>query len=116
MKDEIDEMLEGICMGKYEELGTEIGKLVDAKNQSYGDSFNQCERFLKILWPDGVPPDKYADMLAIVRIFDKIMRIAHQKDAFGESPFRDIAGYAILGMERGEHLKQMAEIAVQQRG
>lgn len=35
-------------------------------------------------------------MLAIVRVFDKMMRIATDKDAFGEDPWRDIAGYAIL--------------------
>ncbi len=36
-------------------------------------------------------------MLALVRIFDKMKRIATQKDAFGESPFKDIAGYGLLG-------------------
>ena len=42
-------------------------------------------------------PDQYTDMLAVVRIFDKLFRIATRKDAFGESPFKDIAGYGLLG-------------------
>ena len=37
-------------------------------------------------------------MLAITRIVDKLFRIATKKDAFGESPFKDIAGYGILGV------------------
>jgi hypothetical protein len=82
--------------GKYEQIGKEIGKLVDEKNKAYGDSFHKCGGFLKLLYPDGVSPDQYEDMLALVRIFDKQMRIATQKEAFGENPFKDIGGYAIL--------------------
>jgi hypothetical protein len=37
-------------------------------------------------------------MLAITRIVDKLFRIATKKDAFGENPFKDIAGYGILGI------------------
>ena len=40
----------------------------------------------------------YGDVLTIARIWDKIKRIATDKDAFGESPYKDIAGYAILGV------------------
>ena len=44
-------------------------------------------------------------MLAMTRIIDKLFRIATHKDAFGESPFKDIAGYGILGVanEREGH-------------
>ena len=34
----------------------------------------------------------------MVRVIDKMFRIATDKDAFGESPWRDICGYAILGI------------------
>lgn len=83
--------------GKYEQLGQEIGKLVDEKNKAYGDSFHKCGEFLALLYPDGITPDQYLDALALVRIFDKQMRIASNKDAFEENPYRDIAGYGILG-------------------
>lgn len=85
--------------GKYEKIGTVIGKLVDEKNKAYGDAFHKSGEFLKILYPDGVRPDQYTDMLAIVRVFDKIMRIANRKDAFGENPWNDLAGYGILKAE-----------------
>jgi len=34
----------------------------------------------------------------MIRIIDKLFRIATQKEAFGESPYRDIAGYGLLGV------------------
>lgn len=93
------EEMEVLPFGKYQTIGESIGKLVDEKNQAYGDSFNKAGDFLKILYPNGVSPEQYSDMLAIVRIFDKLMRIATDKDALGENPFRDIGGYAILKCE-----------------
>jgi hypothetical protein len=36
-------------------------------------------------------------MLAVVRILDKLFRIANDKNAFNEDPWQDIAGYGILG-------------------
>ena len=82
--------------GSYVEVAKEIGELVTRKNKSYGDAHNKSAEFLRILFPDGVPVEQYNDMLTLVRIFDKQMRIATDKDALGESPFQDIAGYAIL--------------------
>lgn len=85
-------------MGKYTELAEKIGKLVDDKNAAYGSSFDQAGDFLKLLYPDGIPVDSYTDMLCVVRIFDKLKRIATRKDAFGESPYGDIVGYGLLGL------------------
>ncbi len=86
---------------KYEQTGRLIGSLVDAKNEAYGDSFNQSGKILKILYPKGVQPEQYRDMLAMVRVIDKLFRVANQKDAFDENPWADIAGYAILSSEGG---------------
>lgn len=90
---------------KFEKIGQDIGKLVDEKNQAYGNAFLESEKILKILYPNGVKTEQYLDMLAITRIIDKLFRIATHKDAFGESPFKDIAGYGILGVanEREGH-------------
>lgn len=79
------------------EVASDIGAIVAQKNHAYGNSFARSGDFLKILYPDGIRPDQYTDMLLLVRIFDKQMRIANRKDAFGESPYKDIAGYGILG-------------------
>lgn len=89
-------------LGRFQKIGREIGDLVQEKNAAYGNSFGKVADFLKILWPNGIPVDSYTDALCTVRMFDKLMRIANKKDAFGESPYRDIGGYAILGVEKDE--------------
>ena len=86
----------------FENIGTNIGKLVDQKNAAYGSSFKKSEQILKVLYPEGIKPEQYGDMLAITRIVDKLFRIATKKDAFGENPFKDIAGYGILGVFNGD--------------
>lgn len=83
-------------------IADQIGKLVAEKNLAYGNSFFRSGDFLRILYPDGIRPDQYDDALAMTRIFDKQMRIATRKGAFDESPYRDIAGYAILGVAKDE--------------
>ena len=86
---------------KFENLGREIGRLVDEKQRAYGDSFGKSGAILRILYPDGIKIDQYDDALAVVRIIDKLFRIATDKDAFGESPYRDIVGYGLLGSNKG---------------
>jgi hypothetical protein len=89
----------------YEKLGQDIGKLVQLKNESYGNSFERCGEFIKLLYPDGVKPDQYTDMLCLVRMFDKFMRIANRKDAFGESPYADLVGYSLLGLAKDKNVQ-----------
>tara|TARA_R100000234_G_scaffold66806_1_gene40815 strand:+ start:79 stop:399 length:321 start_codon:yes stop_codon:yes gene_type:complete len=81
----------------YTNIGATIGHLVQEKNEAYGSSFERSQEILKILYPNGVQPSQYKDMLAITRVVDKLFRIANRKDAFGENPWQDIAGYGILG-------------------
>lgn len=80
----------------YTQIGIKIGNLVDEKQAAYGDSFGKAPKILNILYPDGIRPDQYEDVLAIVRILDKFSRITTKKDAFGENPWKDIAGYSLL--------------------
>lgn len=82
--------------GSYEAIGAEIGRLVDRKQKAYGRSFDKTGDVIKILYPSGIRHDQYADLLAIVRILDKFFRIATNPAALGESPWADIAGYALL--------------------
>ena len=86
--------------GKYEEFAAELGKLVDKKNAAYGSSFDKSGDVLRILYPEGVEADQFEDMLAIARVLDKLFRIATDRDALGESPWKDIAGYGLLMSER----------------
>ena len=103
-----DMMKEGTepLVGKFEELATQIGRVVDKKNKAYGNSFAEAGEFLKILYPNGIPLESYNDALTLTRIFDKLKRIATNNDPFGEDPFEDIAGYAILGVFNNKRLKE----------
>jgi len=79
----------------YESVGSAIGRMLDEKQQNYGDSFHKCPAVLKVLYPDGIPVDQYENVLWMARILDKLFRLAKgMPDA--EDPIRDIAGYALL--------------------
>jgi hypothetical protein len=80
------------------EIGKDVGELCEEKNEAYGDSFAKVGAIMEEMYPNGIAPGQYTDMLGLVRVLDKLFRIATRKDAFGESPWRDVAGYGILGV------------------
>lgn len=85
----------------YHLTANALGALIESKQEAYGDAFGQCHKVFEVLYPQGVPPEKMKDFLAIVRVVDKLFRIAHHKEAFSENPWEDIAGYAILSLVNG---------------
>lgn len=85
-------------LSEFEIIAHEIGKLVTEKNEAYGSAYIKTAQFLLLLFPNGIHIHRYRDMLLMVRILDKLMRLATRPDAFGESPYRDISGYGILGV------------------
>jgi hypothetical protein len=88
---------------RYHKLALKVSKTVCDKQAAYGDSFGKSGAVMKILYPDGIRPDQYDDALCVVRIIDKLFRIATSKDAFGESPYADICGYSLLGAANAEN-------------
>ncbi len=99
-------IIDSETMSLFEEIGAEIGRLVADKQKAYGDSFGRAGGILKILWPNGVPVEAYDKMLTVVRVIDKLFRIATDQDAFGESPWRDVAGYSILEVAKEARRKK----------
>ena len=100
-QDHYDELDDGTFDRRqsYEGLGRQIGALVDKKQLEYGDSFGRCGAIVRVLYPNGIRPDQYDDALAVVRIIDKLFRIATRAETDQESPYRDIGGYALLGVQ-----------------
>lgn len=84
----------------YNRIATEIAELVKSKQKVYGDSFGKSGNVLRELYPNGIKPEQYDDLLTIARILDKLFRVATDKGALGESPWRDTAGYALLAAVR----------------
>ena len=91
----------------YEEIGREIGKLVSEKQKAYGDSYGNSGKILSILFPNGVKPEHYQELLAICRVIDKLFRLANDPGYGGESPWGDICGYALLrlGKQKADAIK-----------
>lgn len=100
-------------MKSYSEIANEVGHLVENKNAAYGSSFDKAGDFLRLLYPNGVGPGQYTDMLCVVRIFDKLMRIATNKGAFGENPYHDIIGYGLLGAHRYANEEERKKAIIQ---
>ena len=92
-------------MRTFEDLAEEIGRLVTDKNRAYGNSFVTVSKVLEILFPDGIPVSKYQDVLLFARMWDKLSRIATDENAFGESPYKDLCGYSLLGWSSSEAKK-----------
>jgi len=99
-------------MSDFTQLGEQIGNLVAQKQEAYGDSYGKSGEVLKVLYPNGVRVDQYPAFLAVTRVIDKLFRVATKKDAFGESPWRDIAGYALLGIASDEKQIQAPAVKV----
>jgi hypothetical protein len=84
----------------YEWKALQVAQLVEKKQLAYGNSFGESGEVLRILYPDGFTAGELDDVLTIVRIIDKLFRVANQKDAFDENPWQDIMGYALLALTR----------------
>ena len=89
---------------KYQTIALSLATLLEEKQKSYGDAFGSMTEIFNILYPNGIQPHQYSDLLTVVRMLDKVFRIANMpqegKDRMGEEPYKDIAGYALLALER----------------
>jgi hypothetical protein len=85
---------------KFANLADSVANIVDVKQKAYGDSFGKSGECLRQMYPDGIAPDQFDDLLTITRILDKLFRIANNPNAFDENPYQDIVGYGLLGMDR----------------
>ena len=97
----------------FTELANGIGKLVEEKNKAYGSAFDRAGDFLRVLYPEGIKPDQYKDMLCIVRVFDKLMRIATSYEGTEEKKvqaYSDLSGYGLLGLRSSLEEQQTAAL------
>lgn len=94
------------ALGEYEARGLRLGQLVERKQAAYGDSFGKSGAVMRILYPEGIGASQLDDALTVVRVLDKLFRVATDRDALGESPWGDIAGYALLAQRRVDARKE----------
>lgn len=89
----------------YKQLGEQIGALVDEKRIAYGDSTSKVAACLRILYDGDVPADQIEIAALVIRDLDKTARIVANNDPFGESPWLDKVGYAMIGARLHEERK-----------
>jgi len=85
---------------KFSGLAHLVADIVQEKQEAYGDSFGKSGECLRQMYPDGIRPEQYDDLLTVARILDKLFRLANNPTAFDENPYQDIVGYGLLGMHR----------------
>jgi hypothetical protein len=88
------------------QIAIEIGELVERKREIYGDSITSSAAILAILYPNGVPLERYNDMLLTARILDKLQRKATGHPDEGDDTWPDIAGYGIRGAEQHQRAQE----------
>ena len=96
-------------MTTYTQEALNLAELVIRKQMAYGDSFGRSQEIIRVLYPNGIRPDQYLDALAVIRVIDKLFRIANKKDAFGEDPWRDIAGYGLLSVVHAKRQREKTD-------
>lgn len=83
-------------MSDYHTIAQEIADLLEVKQAMYGNSVGTAPKILALLYPDGVRVDQYPDMLTIVRMLDKLKRVATANADDPEEPWKDLCGYPLL--------------------
>lgn len=90
---------------RLREIAAQLGDLLVSKQAQYGDSVGSTSEILRALYPDGIRPEDYDGLQLVVRILDKLKRVATHglgNDLGRENPMFDIAGYGLLGVQLAE--------------
>lgn len=91
-------------IGEFSEEALELADLLIKKHLQYGESYKRSGDILKLLYPNGIKPEQYGDMLAVTRIVDKLFRIAMGRSDDVEN-WRDVAGYGLIMKMRAREVK-----------
>jgi len=84
-------------------VACDVVVVVEEKNREYGSAFQKVSEILNILFPNGIPTSKYHDVAILVRVLDKICRIASANDKnVKKDAWLDITGYGLLRLSEGD--------------
>jgi len=84
-------------------IARDVVVIVEEKNKEYGSAFQKVSEILAILFPNGIPTSKYHDVAILIRVFDKICRIASANDKdVKKDAWLDITGYGLLRLSEGD--------------
>ena len=84
-------------------IACDIAIVVEEKNREYGSAFQKVSHILSILFPNGIPTNKYHDVAILIRVLDKICRIASANDKdVKKDAWLDLTGYGLLRLSEGD--------------
>jgi hypothetical protein len=96
-------------LGKFTEIAFGIGEFTDMKNKQYGSSVDATYSMIKVLMERyknsdntyTIPESLLQHILLQVRMMDKLNRIFNNPSGEGdsESPYNDLAGYSLIGID-----------------
>jgi hypothetical protein len=97
----------------FQEIANEIGKFTDMKNDAYGSSVDATYEVMKVFLNKyknddntyTIPESLLKHIFLQVRMIDKQNRIFNNPDGdkMEESPYRDLAGYSLIGVRMTEN-------------
>jgi len=98
----MNEKLDELYM-RLKQIASDVAIIVEEKNREYGGAFQKVSEILSILFPNGIPRSKYHDVAILVRVLDKICRIATANDKnVKKDAWLDITGYGLLRLGEGD--------------
>ncbi len=63
------------------DLVKKFGDVIDGKDRSNGDNSARVANMMRELYPDGIQPDQYDEVLGMARILDKLSSVTSQEGA-----------------------------------
>ena len=81
---------------ELESISRDVVGVVKEKNREYGSAFQKVSEILTILFPNGIPTNKYHDVAILIRVLDKVCRIASANDKdVKKDAWLDLTGYGL---------------------
>lgn len=112
----INQAEDEVSIAKFTKLGNEIGEFTDSKNKQYGSSVDATLKMIKVLMERYksnndtyvIPESLLQHILLQVRMMDKQNRIFNNPSGEGdsESPYKDLTGYSLIGIDMVERLNK----------
>ncbi len=93
----------GVGENSVRSIAYDVAVIVEEKNREYGSAFKKVSHILSILFPNGIPQKKYHDVAILVRVLDKVCRIANANEVgVRKDAWLDICGYALICLSEGD--------------
>lgn len=85
----------------FQDAAKMVANVLTEKNASYGDATTVTASIAKLLWSEGIPVSQLDEALVVIRMLDKLCRIAKGTKFANEDAWLDLAGYALLVLAKG---------------